>query len=326
MGLFGMPFAKEYDGTGEGYLAAVLVLEELARASGAVAMLVGINYLTGIPIDLYGSDTQKKEFLSRLCRGEAIGSFAFTEAATGSDPQAITTRAAPEGEDYILNGTKRFITAADLDGIIVMSAHDGKNISTFIGEKNVPGYSVPQTWDKLGMRGIKLVDVALDNYRLPAANMLGASGTGFDLLLDTIALGKLDTCAIILGCAQAALDDAVKYAKGRIARGKPISSIQSVQSLLAETAAQVTAARWLTYRLAYLADRGRNIRSESALTKLFVTEAAVTAVNKAYKVHGAYAYVSDYRIERLLRDIYLGEIVEGSNEVQKTIIAHSLLK
>jgi len=155
---------------------------------------------------------------------------------------------------------------------------------------------------------------------------LGATGTGFKLLLETIALGKLDTCAVILGCTQAALDEAVKYAKGRIVRGKPLADSQNIQTLIAEIAVKIQAARWLTYRLATLADRKDNIRAEAASAKIFVTESAIEVVNKAFRIHGAYAYITDYRIERLLRDIYLGEIVEGSNEVQKVIVANHVLK
>jgi alkylation response protein AidB-like acyl-CoA dehydrogenase len=325
-GFFGLPFGKEYGGSGNGFSVASIALEEIARGSGAVAMLVGMNYLSGIPIDLFGTEEQKKKYLAPLCKGKAIGSFAFTEASTGSDPQAITTRATKDGDTVILNGTKRFITAADIDGPIVLSAFDGQAVSTYIGEKTMPGYSVIHQWDKLGMHGISLVDIKLENYRIPSENQLGEAGSGFKLLLNTIALGKLDTCAIILGCAQAALDEAIKYAKGRMIRGKPLSGSQNIQTLLAEIAVKVEAARWMTYRLASLADCDQDIKSEAALAKIFVTEAAIEIVNKAFRIHGAYAYVTDYRIERLLRDIYLGEIVEGSNEVQKVIVANSILK
>lgn len=235
-GLFGLPFGKKYGGSGKGFSAATIALEEIARASGAVAMLTGMNYLAGIPIDLYGTEEQKNKFLVPLCQGRVIGSFAFTEAATGSDPNAITTRASVEGNTIILNGTKRFITAADMDGPIVMSAHDGTAVSTYIGEKNKPGYSVVRQWDKLGMHGISLVDIKLENYRVPVKNQLGAAGSGFKLLLDTIAFGKLDTCSIILGCAQAALDEAIKYARERIVRGKQLSGSQNIQTLIAEIA------------------------------------------------------------------------------------------
>jgi alkylation response protein AidB-like acyl-CoA dehydrogenase len=325
LNLFGIPFAARYDDLDGGYIGSTLVLEELAKASGAVAMLVSINYLAAIPIDLFGNEEQKKKFLTRLCNGSAIGSFAFTEAATGSDPQSIISEAVIDGKEYVLNGIKRFVTAADMDGIIVISVHDGKTISAFIGEKNIKGYKVTKTWDKMGMHGISLVDIELENYRLPLDSLLGKSGDGYNILLNTIAVGKLNTCAIMLGCMQSAMEEALKYARERKVKGKSMTQFQSIQTMLADIAVKVTAARWLTYRLATLVDRKQDIRTESAIAKIFVTETAAEVARLAFKVHGAYAYISDYKIERLLRDIYLGEIVEGSNEVQKAIVAGSLL-
>ena len=324
--LFGIPFDKKYGGTGGGFLLGSIVLEELARASGAVAMFVGVNYLTSIPIELYGSEEQKVEYITPLAQGEVMGSMAFTEAATGSDFSAITTRATLDGDEYVINGSKRFITASDLDGPIVLYARDGERISAFIGQKNTPGYSTPKPWKKLGMHGVSLTDIYLENYRVPAANLLGGSGDGANVLLDTIAIGKLDTCAMILGCAQAALDEAIKYAKERTVRGKPIAQFQTIQCLLSDIAVPLEAARWMVYRLATLTDQKKDIRVESAITKMFVTEVATEAARKALKVHGAYGYVTDFKIERILRDINLGEVVEGSNEIQRMIVAHSLLK
>ncbi len=324
--LFGVPYEKKYGGSGGGYSTATLVLEELARASGAVAMTVGASYLACIPIDLFGTEEQKVKYITPLCQGKGIGSLAFTEAATGSDPKAITTRATLDGEEYVLNGSKRFITAANLDGIAIFFARDSEGVSAFIGEKNKAGYSIPKPWEKLGMHGVALNDIYLENYRVPAANLLGGAGNGYNILLDTIAIGKLDTSVIVLGCAQAALDEAIKYAKERTVKGKPIAEFQAIQCLIADIAVQLEAARWLVYRLASLVDQKKNIKVESALTKIFVTEMAVEAVRKAFKVHGAYGYVKDFKIERLLRDINLGEIVEGSNELQRVIVAYSLLR
>jgi alkylation response protein AidB-like acyl-CoA dehydrogenase len=224
-----------------------------------------------------------------------------------------------------MNGIKRFVTAADMDGIIVISVHDGKTISAFIGEKNIKGYKVTKTWDKMGMHGISLVDIKLENYRVPLDNLLGNSGDGYNILLNTIAVGKLNTCAIMLGCMQSAMDESLNYARERRVKGKSMAQFQSVQTMLADIAVKVMAARWLTYRLATLVDRKQDIRAESAIAKIFVTETAAEVARLAFKIHGAYAYISDYKIERLLRDIYLGEIVEGSNEVQKAIVAGSLL-
>ena len=324
--LFGIPFAKQYGGSGSNYATSTIVLEELARYCGSVSMLVGVNYLASIPIDLYGSEEQKIKFMTPLCTGKATGSFAFTEAGTGSDPKSITTKAVLDGDKYIINGAKRFITASDKDGIIVFFAQDGNGVSAFIGEKNVAGYSVPKPWEKLGMHGVSLTDILFENYVLPKENLLGSSGNGYNILLDTISLGKLDTSAMILGSAEAALDEAIKYAKERMVRGKPMTQFQTTQCLLSEIATQLEAARWMLYRLAWLADQKKNIRAESAMTKVFVTEAATEATHKAFKIHGAYAYVKEFRIQKLLRDVSLGEIVEGSNEFQKIIHAQSLIR
>jgi alkylation response protein AidB-like acyl-CoA dehydrogenase len=324
--LFGIPFDRKYGGSGAGYVASTLAMEEIAKVSGAVSMFVGVNYLTGIPIDMFGTEEQKAKYLTPLAMGKCVGSFAFTEAATGSDPRAITTKAVLEGSEYVINGSKRFITAADKNGIIVLIAKDGEGVSAFIGEKNVAGYTIPKPWKKLGMHGVSLCDIYLENYRIPASNLLGSSGNGFNILLDTIAIGKLDTSISCLGCAEAALEEAVKYAKERMSRNKPIASMQSIQSLIADMAMQIEASRLLLYKLAWLADQKQNIRYESALAKAFVTEAAVEVAHKAFKVHGAYAYVKDFKIERLLRDANFGEIVEGANEMQRTIIASTILK
>ncbi|MFC1946223.1 acyl-CoA dehydrogenase family protein, partial [Chloroflexota bacterium] len=249
-----------------------------------------------------------------------------TEAATGSDFNAVTTRAVLEGDEYVINGAKRFITASDLDGPIVLYAKDGEKISAFIGQKNTAGYTVPTPWKKMGMHGVSLTDIYLENFKVPKENLLGRTGNGANVLLDTIAIGKLDTCAIVLGGAQAALDEAIKYARERTVRGKPIASLQTIQSLVAEMAASLEACRWMVYRLAALVDQKKDIRYESALTKMFVTETANEIGRKSLKVHGAYGYVADFPIERIVRDIHLGELVEGSNEIQRMIVAANLLK
>ncbi|MBN1368076.1 MAG: acyl-CoA dehydrogenase family protein [Dehalococcoidales bacterium] len=324
--LFGIPFAKEYGGSGSNYQTSTIVLEELARYCGAVSMLVGVNYLTSIPIDLFGTEEQKLKFITPLATGKAIGSFAFTEAGTGSDPRSITTKAVRDGDNYIINGAKRFITASDKDGIIVFFAKEGDSVSAFIGSKNVPGYTVPKPWEKVGMHGVALTDIIFENYVLPKENLLGASGNGYNILLDTISLGKLDSAALVLGCAEAAMDEAVKYAKERMVKGKPMTQFQTTQCLLSEIVTLIESARLMLYRLAWLADQKKNIRAESAMTKVYVTEAAMEATHKAFKIHGAYAYVKEFRIQQLLRDVSLGEIVEGSNEFQKIIHAQSIIK
>jgi alkylation response protein AidB-like acyl-CoA dehydrogenase len=326
IGIFGIPFPARYGGAERGYVELTLTITEIARISASVAMSVGSNYLAAIPINKFGNDEQKEKYLLPLCQGKAIGSFAFTEPGTGSDPKAISTLAKLVGKEYILNGRKRFITNATSDGIIVIFARDGERISAFIAEKNIDGYKTSKPWKKMGMHGVLLTDIYIDNMRIPASNLLGSSGNGYTILLDTIAINKLNVSATLLGAAQAALDEAIEYAKGRTVRGRPISDFQIIQSLIADIAIQLEAATWLIFRLATLIDQGKDIRTESAKTKVFVSEMAVEAARKALQIHGSYGYVRESVIERIYRDVKLGEIIEGTTEIQKMIIASNLLR
>ncbi len=324
--IFGIPFEKEYGGSGAGFIGATIALEEISKVSGAVSMFVGCNYLTGIPIHLHGTEEQKKLYLSQLCEGKLIGSFAFTEAATGSDPTSITTEARLEGNEYIINGSKRFITGADYDGPIVFFAKDAEGVSGFIGQKNIKGYSIPRPWEKMGTRGMSLVDIYFDNYRVPASNLLGLKGKGYLVLLDTIAIGKLDSATIMMGLAEGALEEAIKYANERTVRGKPISGMQSIQTMISDMVIKLEAAKWLAYRVAWMIDqKDPAVKVQSAIAKSFITEVAADVARIAIRVHGAYGYVKDFKIERLFRDIALGEIVEGTSELQKVIVAHSVI-
>ena len=324
--LFGIPYAKKYGGAGGSYMELILALEELGRASAAVSLVVDAHHLGAIPIERHGTEEQKSKFLPDLAQGNGIASFAFTEAATGSDPKAITTTARLDRDQYILNGSKRFISNATYDGSIVIFARENDEISAFIVEKNKEGYTTPTVWDKMGFRGTPVADINLENVRTSAANLLGEKGKGYQLLLETIATAKVGLCGALVGVSQAAFEEAIKYAKERTARGKPISSFQSTQWLIADMASQLEAARWLTYRVASMLDQGANIMKDSAMTKLFVSEMATEVTRKAIEVHGAYGYVKEFKVERLYRDAKLGEIVEGVNEVQRVIVAGNLLR
>ncbi len=324
--LFGIPYDKKYGGGGESYIELVLVIEELAKASAGVSLMLAAHYLPGIGLSLYGTDEQKEQCLPRLCSGEGIGSFAFTEAATGSDPEAITTTAELSGDEYILNGSKRFITNAPLDGLAVIFAKTEEGVSGFIVNKSQQGYSTSKPWEMMGLRGGQVADIQLKDVRIPKANLLGPEGKGYRMLTESIAYGKLDVSACLLGIGGAALDEAIKYAKETTARGKPIANFQTIQWLVADIETRVEAARWLTYRLAYLASQGGDIRHDSALTKLFASEMATEVTSKALQVHGSYGYTKEFKIERLYRDARFGEIIEGVSEIQRVIIAASLLR
>jgi butyryl-CoA dehydrogenase len=324
--LFGIPYDKKYGGGGESYAELVLVIEEVAKASAAVSLMLAGHYLAPISLRLYGTEEQKERCLPKLCSGEGIGTLAFTESATGSDPEAITTVAELSGDDYILNGSKRFITNAPLDGLAIIFAKTDNGVSAFIVNKNQPGYSTSKPWEMMGLRGGQVADIQLKDVRIPKANLLGSEGKGYRMLTELIAYGKVNVSACLLGIGEAALDEAIKYAKETTARGKPIANFQTIQCLIADIETQVEAARWLTYRLAYLASQGGDIRHDSALTKLFASEMATAVTNKALQVHGSYGYTKEFKIERLYRDARFGEIIEGVSEIQRVIIAASLLR
>lgn len=324
--LFGIPYDKKYGGGGESYTELVLVIEEMARASAGVSLILEVHYLPCTSLSLYGTPEQKEQCLPKLCAGEGIGALAFTEAATGSDPEAITTTAELSGDEYILNGSKRFITNAALDGLAIIFAKTDNGVSGFIVNKNQQGYSTSKPWEMMGFRGGEVADIQLKDVRVPKANLLGPEGKGYRMLTELVAYGKLNVSASLLGIGEAALDEAIKYAKEKTARGKPIANFQTIQWLLADIETQVEAARWLTYRLAYLASQGADIRHDSAVAKLFASEMATEVTSKALQVHGSYGYTKEFKIERLYRDARVGEIVQGVSEIQRVIIAASLLR
>jgi len=328
--LFGIPFPEEVGGTGAGYSCYPLAVEQIARASGGVALTLSVNSLALSAINLFGTPEQKMRTMPPCCRGEKIASFAFTEPGTGSDPKQITTTAVKDGDSYVLNGTKRFISCADMEGPIVIFAKDDEtNFPTgFLVEKFCPGYSVSEPWHKIGMRGGTMTDVYLKDVRVPAANMIGPKGQGYWVLQAGIAFGKIGVSSGALGGMQAALDLCVKYAKEKQHRDKTIAKFQGVQMDIAKIAEKTEAARWLCYRLGYLAETSKDLRlfaKEAALTKSFVTEAAVDVSRLAVAVHGSYGVMQDYAVERIYRDMIIGEQVEGVADLQRVITASILL-
>jgi alkylation response protein AidB-like acyl-CoA dehydrogenase len=328
--LFGIPFAEEFGGTGAGYSCYPLAVEQIARASGGVALTLSVNTLALSAINVFATPEQKKQVMTPCCQGEKIASFAFTEPGTGSDPKQITTTAVKDGDSYLINGTKRFISCADREGPIVIFAKDEEtNFPTgFMVDKFCPGYSVSEPWHKIGMRGGTMSDVYLKDVRVPAANMLGPKGQGYWVLQAGIAFGKIGVSSGALGGMQAALDLCVKYAKEKQHRDKTIAKFQGVQMDLAKIAEKTEAARWLCYRLGYLAETSKDLRlfaKEAALTKSFVTEAAVDVSRLAVAVHGSYGVMQDYAVERIYRDMIIGEQVEGVADLQRVITASILL-
>ncbi|HBQ86790.1 MAG TPA: acyl-CoA dehydrogenase [Syntrophomonas sp.] len=328
--LFGIPFPEEYGGAGAGYVSYVLVMEQLAAASSGIAMIVSAHTLGLGAISRFGNEEQKKKYMLKACKGEHIASFAFTEPGTGSDPKQITTTAVKDGDSYLINGTKRFISNANFPGPAVIFANESESgkITAFIVDKSSAGYTVSEPWDKNGMHGGPLVDVYMKNVRIPAENILGEIGMGYSILQVGISFGKVGMSSTALGGILAARNEAVKYAKEKTHRDLPIARFQSVQLLIADIAAKYEACKWLTYRLGYQADHFKDPRQfakDAALTKTFVSESLVDAARQAMAVHGSYGLMRDYKIERIWRDCIIGPQIEGVSDMQKVIVANVTL-
>ena len=328
--LAGIHAPEEYGGGGADYISYSLAVEQISRFSSGVAMLITSNNLAANCLKLFGTVEQKEKWLTDCARFKKYSSFAFTEPGTGTDPKMITTTAVRDGDDYIINGTKRFITGAGLPGPVIIFANDDETgyPTGFIVDKFCPGYSISEPWDKIGMRGGHTYDIYLKDVRVPAGNLLGEKGKGYLILLQNIAFGKLSISSVALGRAQAALEESIKYAKEKTQRNRPIAEFPTMQTRLATMAAKVEAARWLTYRLAFLAqtmtDRFK-LAQEAAMTRQYVTEASMDVVRHAMQVHGSYGVMKGYKVEILYRDAIIGEILEGVEDVQKTIVGKGLI-
>lgn len=328
-GLLGITVDKKYGGMGGGYLDVALAVEQIARVSGALAFFIAVNTMPIIALEQRGSEEQKAKYFPGLASGKTIGSWSFTEHSTGSDPREIYATAKLEGDYYICNGTKGFSTNAEYDGPVVIFLRTGEgpfDISAFIGEKNAEGYSATPRWPLLGLRGMRVTDIQMKNYRIPAADLLGKKNDGFTVLLDALAITKVDVGAAALGIAQDALEQAIKYAKEKTARGKPIGNLQMIQFLIAEMASEVEAGRCLLYHTMSLVDERKDTLLSGGIGKLFLAEMADHVCQKALQVHGGYGYTKEFRVERLFRDAKFCGVVEGSNEIQRVIVARDMLK
>jgi butyryl-CoA dehydrogenase len=278
-----------------------------------------------------GTEEQKKMYLTPLAQGKKLGAFSITEPEAGSDAGNVQTTAVLDGDEYIVNGTKVFVTSGGkADTVILFAATDKaakvKGISAFIIEKGMPGFSIGKKENKMGMRGSDTSELIFEDCRVPKANILGAEGEGFRIALKALDGGRIGVAAQAVGIGQACLEAAVQYSKERKQFGKPICEFQAIQWILANMATQIDAARFLTLRAAYLKDRGIRYSKEAAMAKLFASEAAVQAAIDAVQVHGGYGYMKEYDVERYFRDSKLTEIYEGTSEVQRLVIAASLLK
>jgi butyryl-CoA dehydrogenase len=332
LGFYAIQYPEEYGGVGASYLEYVMVLEELSRVYCSIGGHISVNNLCAGTIRDFGTEEQKQQYLPALLTGEAVGSFAFTEPDTGTDPRALRTTAVRDGDEWVINGEKIFITNSTLPGTLALFCKDvevGDKTTTILVPKDTPGYSTGKLVAKMGMHGMEVADVLLENVRVPYANTVGGDagrGKGFKILTTEIAVGKLGISAQCVGMAQAALDRSIQYAKDREQQGKPIGRFQTIQWMIGEMSAEVAAARYLTYATAWEKSVGRDILSNAARTRLFASQVAHRAASSAMQIHGAFSYTEEYGIERIFRDMKLAEIYEGVNEIQRVIAAAELLR
>ncbi len=332
LGFLGVPFPEEYGGAGMGEVGYCIVLEEIARACFSTVVVVGGHVSIGtMAIYLGGSDEQRERFLPSLCNGDKIAAFALTEPQAGSDAGAINTFAEKRGNKYILNGQKTFITNGGLADVysVFASTNKGagiKGITAFIVEKNMPGFRCGKPENKMGIRGSHTTDLFFEDVEVPEENRLGAEGKGFELAMRTLDIGRLSLGAQCLGAAKEVLDLSVKYANGRVQFGKPIGKFQAIQWMLAEMSTDIFAMESILYRAARRCDAGLPFSRQSAQVKLFCSEALNRCVDNAVQIHGGMGYMQDYPVERFYRDARITRIFEGTNEIQKMIIAKDLLR
>lgn len=332
LNLMGVIIPEEYGGSGADAISYMIVIEELSRACASTGIILATHTsLVCYPILKYGTEEQKQKYLVPLASGEKLGAFCLTEPGAGTDAASQQTTAVLDGDYYVLNGSKCFITNGGYaDTYIVMAMTDKgkgtKGISAFIMEKDFPGFIVGQTEDKLGIRGSSTTEIIFKDCRVPKENLLGQEGQGFKIAMHSLDVGRAGVGAQALGIAQACLDESVKYAKERVQFGKPIGSFQAIQWMLADMATKIQCARHLVYHAAWLKENNLPFSAEAAMAKSYASETAMEAGIKAVQIHGGHGYTTNYPVERFLRDAKITEIYEGTTEVMKMVIAGNLLK
>lgn len=334
LGLFGMSIPEEYGGMGLTMEEEVLVAMELAKASPCYRSLIGTNNGIGSQgLILDGTEDQKRIYLPRLTTGELIASFALTEPNAGSDAASLQTTAVRDGDDYILNGTKRYITNAPRAGIFTVMARTDPatkgagGISAFIVEKDTPGLSLGKKDKKMGQRGAHTCDVIFEDCRVPASNVIGhKEGAGFATAMKTLDKGRLHISAICIGAAERMLEDALRYAMDRKQFSKPIAEFQLVQAMLADSRTEIYAARSMVLDAARRRDDGKDVSTEASCCKLFSSEMCGRVADRAVQIHGGAGYISEYAIERFYRDVRLFRLYEGTSQIQQLIIARNMIR
>ena len=332
LGYLGMTVSEEYGGTGLGAVAYAGAMIEFSKVDAGTAVGVSVqNSLVNDAVTMFGTDEQKKAFLPKLATGEWMGCFSLTEAGAGSDPGSLRATAVRDGSDFVLNGTKNFTTnGAFADVIIAFFSTDktkgAKGISAFLLSKDTPGYAVGKHENKMGIRSSSTTELVFTDCRVPASCLLGQENRGLSVALATLDCGRIGIAAQAVGIAEAALEEAVRYAKERVQFGKPLAELEALQFMLADMAVDVEVAKTMLYRAAWMKDSGaKRFTKESAIAKLFASEMSHRVCHKALQIHGGYGFMKDYKVERLYRDQRITEIYEGTSEIQRLVIARSLL-
>ncbi len=330
LGAFGIAVPEEWGGAGMDYTALAIALEEIAAGDGGVSTIISVNNCPVCAILMgYASPQQKERFLKPLAAGRALGAFCLTEPHVGSDAAALKTTAVRDGDHYVLNGVKQFITSGkNADYAMVVAVTDrnaGKRgMSMFVVPTDTPGYVVARLEEKMGQRSSDTAQIVFDNCRVPAANLIGEEGEGYKIALSSLEGGRIGIAAQSVGMARAAFEAALKYAKERIAFGRPIFEHQGVNFRLADMATQIEAARSLVLHAAALRDAGQPCLKEAAMAKLFASEMAERVCSDAIQIHGGYGYVSDFPVERIYRDVRVCQIYEGTSDIQRMLIGRAL--
>ena len=331
LGLMGMNVPPEYNGAGVDSVSYSLALQEIGYACASTAVVMSVhNSVACGPVYLYGSKYQKETYLKPLAAGNMLGSFALTETSAGSDPASQKTKAVKDGDSYVINGAKMFITSGRNSDLTVVTAYTDREkkhggISAFVVEKGTPGFHVGKEEDKMGLRASDTVELIFEDCRVPSENLLGQEGDGFVIAMASLDGGRIGIASQSVGLAQACLDAAVSYAKERVQFNKPISRFQGIRWMIADMATQIEAARLLTFNAAAMKDRGENFSAAASMAKVFASEMANKVAYQALQIHGGYGYMKEFAVERYYRDVRVFTIYEGTSEIQRKVIANHII-
>ena len=332
LGFWGIPWPEEYGGAGMDVMSYIIAVEELSRACGSTGITLAAHTSLGTyPIYAFGTEEQKKKYIPKLCSGEYLGAMGLTEPDAGSDAGGTKTTAVLDGDEWVINGTKTFITNSAYAGVFVIAASTDppaktRGISAFLIERDTPGFSIGKKENKLGLRASNTTELIYEDCRIPKDALLGELNKGFKVFMKTLDGGRISIGALALGIAQGAFNEALKYSQERVQFDQPICNFQGVQWMLSESAMKLEAARHMVYHAARLYSRGDDFHQEAAMAKLFAAITGREVCNDALQIHGGYGYIKEFPVERMYRDVKLCEIGEGTNEIHKLVIARNLVK